>query len=540
MSGRSGRLGRLAVIAIVIAALLAGSVWGYRRLTAGRSAVRYITRPVAYADIAASVSETGTVNPVNPPGVVQIGSQVSGTIDSIKVDYNSKVTKGEVLATLDPTMFQATVDQDRANVLAAQATAAAAQNTVQQQQSAVATAQATLQQDEANLRAAQASQRQAVANYHAAEANVRKAQSTVALANLTVGRDRSLLQQGFIPQNQMDTDATALATDTEDLHAAQESAAAAAAAVQTSTAQVNAAQAQVNAAASQLRTAQAQVQTALAQALAAQHQVQSSAAQLRQAEYNLSRTVITSPIDGIVLGRNISVGQTVAASFQTPTLFTLATNLTDMQVDTSVDEADVGPVRAGQKAQITVTAFPNVTFNGVVHEVQLNPTTVSNVVTYDAVVLVHDAEARLRPGMTAQVSINVTTRSHVLAIPIQALLYRPIAPGQAGGAQGAGGPGGGAPGGGGPPAGGPGGGPASAPVAGAPGSQVTVWTLRGGRPAAVRIVIGFSDGQNVEVRGGALHEGDRVIIAQVRGQGRRPPGGGAGGLGGGGPQGGGR
>jgi HlyD family secretion protein len=494
---------RRAIGLVVIAALVAVGIVAFQRLGQRRAAVRYITRPVAYANIAATVNETGTVNPVNPPGEVQIGSQVSGTIATISVDYNSRVTKGQVLATLDPVMFQDTVNQDTANLLAAQATAAAADSTVNQDRAAVQTAQSTLQQNQATL--------------HADLFAVRGAQATLALANVTVGRDRQLLQQGFIPQNQLDADTTAVQTDTASVNSAQETAAAA--------------QAQVNAATSQLRSAQAQLQTAIAQASASHRQAMASASQLAQAQYNLSQTVIKSPIDGIVLARNISVGQTVAASFQTPTLFTLAQNLTDMQVDTSVDEADVGPVQAGEAAQISVTAFPNVTFNGVVHEVQLNPTIVSNVVTYDAVVLVHDPQARLKPGMTAQVTIDVLTRTHVLAVPISALLYRPLMPGAGASAAPGGGltPGGtgGGPGaaGGGP--GAPGGAAAAAPVAGAPGSRVTVWTLHAGRPAPVPIVIGYSDGQNVEVRSGNLHAGDQVIIAQVRGRGSRGGGGAA-------------
>jgi len=239
------------------------------------------------------------------------------------------------------------------------------------------------------------------------------------------------------------------------------------------------------------------------------------------------------------MARNVSVGQTVAASLQTPTLFTIATNLKDMQVDTSVDEADVGNVKAKDTATITVTAYPNVTFNGTVQQVRVNPTVVSNVVTYDAVVLVHDDSGRLFPGMTAQVTINTSTRTHVLSVPLQALLFRPLQQGArptstgggtpAGGAGGVGvgGPGGGAGGGGG------GGGAASAPVAGAPGSQVVIWVLRNGRPSAVRVTIGVSDNQNVEILSGSLQAGDPVIIAAVRGGRGQGGGGGRGGSGGG-------
>jgi len=474
MTPTSRGVWRAAVAVVLIGAVATGAAWGFQRLTARRGGLRYVTRPVAYADISASVNETGTVNPVD---VVQVGSQVSGTIATLNVDYNSKVTKGEVLATLDPTTFRAAVEQATASLEAVQSSAAATQSGVLQAQAGLESAAANLRQVQANLRSAQA--------------NAGKANAQLALANLTVTRDAPLLQQGFIAQNQMDADRTAAAASAEDDRAAQDAAVAA--------------QAQVSAAEAQLRSAQAQVKTAQAQAAASQHQVASSAAQLQQAQYNFSRTVITSPIDGVVMARNVSVGQTVAASFQTPTLFTLATNLTNMQVDTSVDEADVGNVRPGETAHISVTAFPNVSFAGTVQQVRVNPTVVQNVVTYDAVVIVHDTSGRLLPGMTAQVAIDVGTRTHVLALPIAALLYRPLA---AGGA----------------PSAAQGNGSTGAPVAGAPGSQVTVWRLGNGRPQAVPVVIGLSDGQTVEIASGNIHDGDRVIIAQVRGQGRGPGG----------------
>src|SRR5205807_2256583 len=207
------------VVALVGVFIAGGAIAGAQRLTPKRNVLRYITRPVAYGDISATVTETGTVNPVD---TVQVGTQVSGTVAALNVDYNSRVTKGEVLATLDPTQFQAAAQQSGANLAAAKASYAAALSAIAQ--------------DQASLRSAQA------------------------------------------------------------------------------------------------------------QASAGQQQGASQAASVQQAQYNRARTIITSPVDGIVMARNVSVGQTVAASFQTPTLFTLATNLTDMQVDTSVDEADVGNV----------------------------------------------------------------------------------------------------------------------------------------------------------------------------------------------------
>ena len=410
--------------AVVIVAILAGVV--IRPLLAKGDGVHYVTRAVDFADISATVSETGTVNPVN---TVSVGSEVSGTINYLGADYNSRVKKNQILATLDPTDYQAAVDSSAANLRLSQA------------------------------------------NLNSAKVNVGKMKALLDMANLTVQRDEPLLKQGLINQNQMDTDNTSAVTANQDYLAAQ-------AAVQVADAQVAVAQ-----------------------------------GQLDQSKYNLSKTVIRSPWDGIVMARNVSIGQTVASSLQTPTLFTLATNLTDMQVDTSVDEADAGGVREGASAHFTVTAYPNHMFSGTVSQVRVNPIVTQNVVTYDAVVVVHDTSGMLLPGMTAQVTIDVGQRAHVPAVPIAALLYRPLAAptGGAGGMFGMG-------------AGlvqSSGAAPGAQPVAGAPGSQVTIWVPENGRPAARRVVIGLSDGKNVEISSGALRPGDQVIIAQYRGGNRR-------------------
>ena len=408
-----------AVVVVAVVALIA-----LRPLFAKRDGIHYITRPVGFADISATVSETGTVNPVN---TVSVGSEVSGTIKSLGADFNSRVKLNQILATLDPTTYQAAVDSSQAN----------------------------LRLTEANL--------------NSTKVNVGKMKALLDMANLTVQRDEPLLKQGLINQNQMDTDNTAAVTANQDYLASQ-----------------------------------AGVQVAEAQVTVAR-------AQLAQAQYNLSKTVIRSPMNGIVMARNVSIGQTVAASLQTPTLFSLATNLTDMQVDTSVDEADAGSVREGAAAHFTVTSYPNVIFNGTVQQLRVNPTVTQNVVTYDAVVTVHDTSGRLLPGMTAQVSIDVGKRTNVPAVPIAALLYRPLAAPSGGGAAG------GMFGGGAGLVQSSGAAPGAQAVAGAPGSQVTVWVLQDGRPAARRVVIGLSDGKNVELASGDVHPGDPVIVAQRRG-----------------------
>jgi HlyD family secretion protein len=423
---------KIILIAGASCAVAVAAFFGLRPLFGQKAAIGYVTRPVGYADISATVSETGTVNPVN---TVSVGSEVSGTIKTLGVDFNSHVRKGQVMATLDPTTYQASVDSSQASLRLAQA------------------------------------------NLNNAQVNVGKMKALLDMANLTVQRDEPLLKQGLINQNQMDTDNTAQVSATQDWLSAQ-------AAVHVAEAQVGVAQ-----------------------------------AQLHEAQFNLSKTVISSPMDGIVMGRNVSIGQTVAASLQTPTLFSLASNLTDMQVDTSVDEADAGSVKEGASASFSVTSYSNEQFNGTVKQVRINPIVTQNVVTYDAVVQVHDASGKLLPGMTAQVTIHVGTRSHVLSVPIAAVLYRPLQTPAAGGAGGLGGGGfgagvvqsGGAA-------------PAGQAVAGAPGSQVTVWVLSNGRPAPRQVVIGLTDGRNIEIRSGALHEGDQIILAQRRGTaGRNAP-----------------
>jgi len=482
---------------IIILILLA---WGITRLVSGNAnAAHYLTAPVAYTNISASVEETGTVNPVNE---VDVGTQVSGTISSLSVDFNSLVRKGQVLATLDETPFKASAIQAHGAVAAAQSNAAAASSSAQQsaaaEQNAIAVA------------------RQASANAQSASANVSKAQAQVTLSQATVARDRSLLSQGFIAQSQLDTDVAAEQANQADLDAAKSALAAS--------------RAQVTAASSQIAAAGFQHQANVYQAAAAASQAQAGEGQVQQADYNLARAVITSPIDGIVVSRNVSVGQTVAASFTTPTLFVIASSLRDMQVDTSVSEADVGQLKPGAAARIIVPAYPNTVFNGTVTQVRVNPTNVQNVVTYDVIVSVHDATTRLKPGMSADVTIAIDTKAHVLAIPAAALLFKPAGvSGASGRPGGTGSSSGGAPSGGGS-AGGPGaagGGGAAAgagganasssqQIAGAPGSRAVVYVLRDNKPVRESIEIGLSDGRNYEVLRGNLTTNDRVIIGQLQ------------------------
>ena len=420
------RLGWIAAAIIVVVIV----VIAVTRCSSSHTKNPYLTAPAQYADIRATINETGTVNPVNE---VNVGTQVSGTIQQLFVDYNTKVKRGQVLAVINPTLFSAALTQASATYRADQAAAAAAGSTIQQ--------------DAANIQAAQA--------------NLVKTQANAKLSHATIQRDQQLLSQGYISQSQMDADTASASSNIADVAAAQHA----------------------------VSSALAQYKAATSQAAAAQAQAQAQSGQVASANYNLTNAIIRSPIDGIVVSRNVSVGQTVAASFQTPTLFIIASNLNDMQVDASVDEADVGQLRVGQPAQVSVPAYPNVNFPGTVKQLRVNPIVTNNVVTYDAVIGIHDESSRLIPGMTANITIDVATRTHVLTVPTAALLYRPQNAGPATNA--------------------------NSSVGGAPGSSLTLWVLRRNKPVAENVTIGFSDNQNVEIRSGNIRSGDQIIEARV-------------------------
>jgi HlyD family secretion protein len=379
-------------------ALLGGLLLGAALIAAialrSRGTVSYVTAPVVQQTLTQSVTASGTVNPQN---AVSVGTQVSGTIQSISVDYNRTVRKGQVLARLDPSTFQAQLDQAQAALSQAQALAAQADAAASGAQSGVAIAGAN-----------SAAQEAAVAS---AQANVDKAQATLRLAQQTQTRDSALLAQGYIAQSSVDTDRSNTAQDEAAVAAAQ-------AAV---------AQARAQAAASSETVGQigdsAQAQAAAAQA--AQAGVEAALAAVQQDRLNLEHTVIASPVDGTVVAREVSVGQTVAPSLQTPTLFSIAQNLQKMEVDINVGEPDIGNVKAGDPVSFSVLAYPNRTFRGTVSQVRINPQTVNNVVTYDVVVLAGNADGALLPGMTANATIDVAKAPNALVVPAAALQWQP-------------------------------------------------------------------------------------------------------------------
>ena len=328
-----------------------------------------------------------------------MGSQVSGTIQKLFVDYNSPVTEGQIIAQIDPASFEARVSQARANVASAGAAVQVARANVDNSKAAIETAQA---------------------NIGSAKANVERAKVGLVDARRTLERNKQLLSQALIAQSDLDVAQTAY---------------------DSAVSQLKQAESQQGASAGQLKSATAQARLAEAQHLAALAQVEQAKAALQAAELDLQHTTIRAPVNGIVVSRNVDVGQTVAASLQAPTLFLIAQDLTQMQVDTNVSEADIGRITVGQAVTFTVDAFPNTPFSGEVVQVRNAPITVQNVVTYNAVVLVANREMKLKPGMTANVSFLIAERPRALKVPNAALRFQPDGAGQEPGAQDGRGPG---------------------------------------------------------------------------------------------------
>jgi len=352
----------------------------------------YKTEKAALADIRETVAATGTVNPIT---TVNVGTQVSGTIKEILADFNDRVRKGQLIARIDPSLFEE-------------------------------------------------SRKQAEANLVAAQANLDRARATEEDARRTFERNGDLFTRGLIPRSDLDSAETSF------------------------------------------HTAAAATRSAAAQATQAE-------AALSNAETNLRYTRIASPVDGVVISRAVDVGQTVAASFQTPTLFTIAQDLTRMEIHTSVDEADIGRVREGQEVEFNVDAYPDRMFRGKVHQVRNAPVTVQNVVTYDVVVRVENPDFLLKPGMTANVTIVTAEKKQVLAVSAAALRFKMTEKAPAPGSQGGRGAG------------------AGRGAAGPAAARSSVWVLEGNSPRRVPVETGLTDGSYTEVLSGDLPEGSEVI-----------------------------
>lgn len=315
------------------------------------------------------------------------------------MDYNSQVHRGQVLARLDPSIFLAALDQAKA--------------TLAQLESQRAAAGSALSSSTYTSSAASASARSQSQLIVAADEDVRKANAALDLSLLTLHRDRTLLKQGYVAQNVVDADVSNAAAARDALVAAQTTARTARLNSLASSEQAGSSAAQTTGAAAAQRASDAAVRAAMAN--------------VRQAEINLAHATITSPVDGTVIQRNVSVGQTVAAALQAPTLFTIAKDLGKMELDIAVGEPDVGSVRAGQAVAFTVLAYPNRIFRSSVNEVRQNPTIVNNVTTYDTVAYPSNRDGALRPGMTANVQIIVARYDRATIVPLAALQWRPSA-----------------------------------------------------------------------------------------------------------------
>jgi HlyD family secretion protein len=363
------------IVAVVIVILILISLFIFFKK--GNKTPQYITQTVDRGDIRAIVSATGTVNAVT---TVLVGTQVSGTIKQLLVDYNSTVKKGQLLAQIDPASFDAQVAQ-------------------------------------------------ASANLSLARANLEKSKVALRDTITTFERNKILYGKNFISKSDLDSSETAYLS------------------------------------------AQAQIK-------ASEAQVEQTRAALSLAQTNLRYTQIVSPVNGTVISRNVDVGQTVAASFQTPTLFTIAQDLKKMQINTNVDEADIGHIVKNQSVTFTVDAYPDTRFQGKVAEIRNAPTTVQNVVTYDVIVNVDNSDLRLKPGMTANVSIILADKKDVLRVPNAALRLRIQDPALS----------------------------AAAPKG--PG----VWVLDNKKPRRVPLQLGIRDGRFTEVLSGDISINSPLIV----------------------------
>jgi HlyD family secretion protein len=424
---KDSRLRRWIGLAVLFVVLSAGAaLW---RAKAGLNAPAYGTARVQRGTVAKTISATGRLQALT---TVQVGTQISGTISEIHVDFNTQVKKGQIIARVDPSQLQAQLTQATANLTGAQAS-------VQTAQSSVVAADASVE---------------------AAQANVDRTDAILADANRTLQRTQDLVEAGVTARRDLDT--------------AQAAVAQAAAQKQQALAQANQAKAQAQSSRSQLNQARAQAAQA--------------SASVQVASVNLENTIIRAPIDGIIVARNVDVGQTVAASLQAPTLFLIANDLTRMQVLADVDEADVGQLRQGTTVKFTVDAYPSDTFSGSVSQIRLAPQTVQNVVTYTAVIDVDNPGMKLKPGMTANVTATVAEQQNVVTVPNAALRFRP----------------------------------ADADRVQSKAGSGMVYRIEGERLEPVRIHTGLTDGVSTQVVSGDIHEGDQVAVASQAAANRRP------------------
>src|SRR5436309_6024145 len=390
------------LLSLLAVAVLAGAgVWAYLYTQSIGNAPKYRLARVERGPRTPAVSATGNLNAVI---TVQVGSQVSGQIKELFVDFNSVVKKSQVVARIDPDIFEAKVNQAKADL-------ASAKSAVLNQQAQVERSRADVE----NARAAHAE----------GKAQTAKAQVAVVDTKRDLDRKTELFARELIAKSDLDSS-----------QAAYDSA----------VAQLDSARAHEQALASAIQSAIAQLRVSDAMLESSRAQVEQKDAALKQTQVDLDHTTIRAPVDGVVVSRQVDVGQTVAASLQAPVLFTIAQDLTQMQVETSVDEADIGRIKLDDRGTFTVDAFPGETFTGTVNQIRKAAQVVQNVVTYTVVVAVKNPAGKLVPGMTANVKLVTAEKPSVLKVPNSALRFRPAgaeaaAPGApAGGGTSSGGP----------------------------------------------------------------------------------------------------
>jgi HlyD family secretion protein len=503
---------RIPWVLFVIVLVLAGAAWGWQyRASRSASSVEFETAALFKGDVSSHVSATGTLDAVTK---IEVGSEVSGIVSQLYVDYNSVVSRGQALAQLDPSSFKTQIDQSTASVNNAIAQYNNQIANLANQEANIRSQDATVAGAGAKVETANAAVSNAEASVRTAEANAQKAKADLDQALTNYKRYEVLVSKDLVAKSDRDTAYTQYLDAKANAAGAKASVDAARAGLRSTLASLSSARTDVEAARMRRDSAVAQRDAAAAQVKSAQAGVSQARASLEQARVNLAKTTIRSPIRGIVLDRKVTIGQTVAAQFQAPDLFTLAENLDQMQVATNVDEADIGRVAKGAHVSFTVDAYPNVKFEGSVTEVRQAPVTVQNVVTYVVVVSAKNPDHKLKPGMTATVSIDVETRKDVLLIPNSALRFKPAdsemkererpeasgSPGPRRHHRGQ-------------PSGAPSGLPHESDTT-VSHKPVRVWVVDASDPTKVipkRIVLGITDGTNTEVVRAPLKEGDKVV-----------------------------
>jgi HlyD family secretion protein len=355
---------KLLVLVFLVIGAVAGAAALTLRLRRGGETTEYFTAPVTLGPVRRVINATGVVQTVV---TVPVGSQVSGQVQELFADFNSVVKRGQLLAKLDPRNLESAVANSRAQLAAAQA----------------------------RLRSAEAETKTHAANLNSSRANLEGTRVARDNAKLQLDRATELSQRGLQARNDLDT----------------------------AKANYDTAVARYEQAAASLEQVQAQSTATEAQIAQAKAGLQQAEADLERTEVNLEYANIFSPVDGVVISRDVDVGQTIAASMSAPTLFSIATDLSEMQVRASVDEADIGSISEDAKVTFTVDSYPNLTFDGKIAEIRLNPQTVQNVVTYSVILSIQNKELRLKPGMTASIKIVVDEREKVLKVPNAALRY---------------------------------------------------------------------------------------------------------------------